>query len=158
MLYGIAIWYSSVHFPKPHLLQRTPRHPAAAVMITLGQSRCPLVSGSQSLHHLSLSCKLSEKEKMFHYLVSEFQASPLVPRLPLNHRIPRTGSSDVIRSFSALPDSAWVLLNATHTDLSHTMAQHLFGISTSRTSFPNSVVSLNHAGSPAQCIDRKSLG
>lgn len=70
MFYGIAIWYSFVHLPKPHLLQRTPRHPAAAVMITLKQSRCPSVSGSQLQHHLSLFCKLSEKEKMSHYLVS----------------------------------------------------------------------------------------
>lgn len=41
ILYSIAIWYSSVHFPKPHLLQRTLRHPAAAVMAGALQSLDP---------------------------------------------------------------------------------------------------------------------
>lgn len=63
---------SSLHFPKSYLLQRTGRCPSAAVMITPMQSRCPLVSGSQLLHHLSLYCEVSEKVKIFHYLVSVF--------------------------------------------------------------------------------------
>lgn len=78
---------SSLHFPKPYCLQRTGRCPSAAVMMTPMQSRCPLVSGSQLLHHLSLYCEVSEKVKIFHYLVLCFQVSTLVPTLPEKHKI-----------------------------------------------------------------------